>query len=72
MMIKILTRNKRRGQSVVEYLIVAAAIIGAIIAVVQGGLAGKTNKVLTNATDKFDGAEAAVTKNIKVSADPLK
>ena len=58
-------RRSRRGQSVVEYLVVAAAIIGAVI-VIGPLIGGRVNNVLTTTTNKYDDADNAVQTGINV------
>lgn len=45
-------KNAKRGQSIVEYLIVAAAIIG-VIAIVAPLLANQANTVMTTAINQI-------------------
>ncbi|GEM_PF-6289714 len=58
-------RRSRRGQSVVEYLVVAAAIIAAII-VIGPFIGGRVNNVLTTTVNKYDDANSTVDNGIVV------
>lgn len=58
-------RVNRRGQSILEYLIVIAAIIAAIV-VFGPAMGGQVTAIGNNAVTEVTGAATAVTTNIDV------
>ncbi len=59
--------RSRRGQSVVEYLIIASAIIAAVVAI-RVGFGGKTSEILQGSVDKT-GESATYLKTIVSGAN---
>lgn len=51
--------HARRGQSILEYLVIATVIVGAIIAI-RGVVQGNVNTLYTNAADHTGDAATAL------------
>ncbi len=56
-------RRNQRGQSIIEYLVVVAAIIAVIVGI-GAAVGNKTNQLATSATNSMDKADTAITTNI--------
>jgi len=56
-------RRSRRGQSIIEYLVIVAAVIAAIIAF-RGSVQGGVNNLQTQAVNRMDAAAEAMNNNI--------
>ncbi len=53
-------RGNRRGQSIIEYLVVAGVIIAAILLVAGGSLKTTIGGILNGAQNKFNGANTVI------------
>lgn len=53
----------RRGQSIVEYLVVAAAIIGVVVLLALP-ISTRVNTITADTVSKFDDADASINKNM--------
>ncbi len=53
-------RGNRRGQSIIEYLVVAGVIIAAILFVAGGTLKTTIAGIMNGAQNKFDGANTVI------------
>ncbi len=53
-------RGNRRGQSIIEYLVVAGVIIAAILLVSGGALKTTIGGILNGAQNKFNGANTVI------------
>lgn len=57
----------RRGQSIIEYLVVAAAVITAVLAI-GGVVQGRVTNLGNAAGGQIDAAGAAITANVTAAA----